>query len=66
MNKLYKTGACLAILAMVAACNKYKAAEFNVDKPESVTIQEDLDSYPALRTYINHNAHPDFKMGVAG
>lgn len=66
MNKLYKAGAGLAILAMVASCNKYKTAEFNADKPESVTIQEDLDSYPALRTYINHAAHPDFKLGVAG
>lgn len=66
MNIFYKTGAGLAILTMMAACNKYKAAEFNADKPESVTIQEDLDSYPALRTYVNHNANPDFKLGVAG
>jgi GH35 family endo-1,4-beta-xylanase len=50
---------------MMAACNKYKAAGFNVDKPGSVIVQEDIDSYQALKTYINRTAHPDFKFGTA-
>ncbi|THU41198.1 1,4-beta-xylanase [Niastella caeni] len=66
MNTLYKIAVSLTTLVVVASCNKYKAAEFNVDKPESVTLQEDIDSYPALKTYINRTAHPDFKFGVAG
>ena len=66
MNKLYKIAAALTTLVMIASCNKYKALDFNVDKPESVATQEDIDAYPALKTYINRTAHPDFRFGVAG
>lgn len=66
MNMLLKVAAGVTTLVIMASCNKYKAAEFAVDKPESVTVQENLDAYPALKTYINHAAQPDFKLGVAG
>lgn len=65
MSKLTSIAAGLASLLALASCNKYSALEFNVDKPESVTVQEDLDAYPALKSYINRQAHPDFKLGVA-
>lgn len=64
MNRLL-TIICFTTLVMMAACNKYKAAGFNVDKPGSVIVQEDIDSYQALKTYINRTAHPDFKFGTA-
>jgi GH35 family endo-1,4-beta-xylanase len=38
---------------------------FEVPMPESVAVQEDLDSYPALKSYINRSAHPNFKWGAA-
>jgi endo-1,4-beta-xylanase len=55
----------LGLLATVSSCTKYKPLDFNVDKPESVLLQEDLDSYPALKSYINRSAHPNFKLGTA-
>jgi endo-1,4-beta-xylanase len=66
MNRLQTIAAGFIALVIMAACKKYKAAEFNVDKPETVAVQEDIDSYPALKTYINRTAHPAFKLGVAG
>lgn len=66
MNRLHKITAGFAALIMMASCNKYKAADFTVDKPESVVVQEDIDAYPALKTYINRTAHPNFRLGVAG
>jgi len=36
-----------------------------VQKPESIALQEDIDAYPALKSYINRSAHPNFKFGVA-
>ena len=65
MNRLHTIAAGCITLVMMADCNKYKAAQFNVDKPETVAVQEDIDSYPALKTYINRTAYPDFKFGVA-
>lgn len=65
MNRLQSIAAGLSTLVVMAACNKYKAPEFNVDKPESVAIQENLDAYPALKSYINRTVHPNFKFGVA-
>jgi endo-1,4-beta-xylanase len=65
MNRLNSIAAGITTLIVMAACNKYKAAEFAVDKPESVATQEDIDAYPALKSYINRAAHPDFKFGVA-
>jgi endo-1,4-beta-xylanase len=66
MNKLYKITIGFATLIMMASCNKHNGLDYNVDKPESVVAQEDIDSYQALKTYINRNAHPNFRFGVAG
>ncbi|AXY74592.1 1,4-beta-xylanase [Paraflavitalea soli] len=65
MNSLHKIAAGFTVLVAMAACNKYKAAEFSVDKPATVAAQEDIDAYPALKSYINRAAHPNFKWGVA-
>ncbi|NII29306.1 1,4-beta-xylanase [Pseudoflavitalea sp. X16] len=65
MNKLHTITAGVMVLVMMVACNKYKAPGFDVDKPDEVAVQEDLDAYPALKSYINRGAHPNFKWGVA-
>ncbi|MEA5258387.1 endo-1,4-beta-xylanase [Arcicella aquatica] len=64
MNKLYKVVLGLTTL-MVTSCTKYEALEFSVIKPESATAQEDIDAYPALKSYINRTTYPNFKFGVA-
>lgn len=65
MNHLHKIAAGLATMLVLASCNKYSALDFSMDKPESIAMQEDINSYPALKSYINRQAHPDFKFGVA-
>ena len=64
MNKIYKVALGLTVL-LVTSCTKYEALEFNVVKPGTAVIQEDIDSYPALKSYINRTTNPNFKFGVA-
>jgi endo-1,4-beta-xylanase len=65
MHKMYNIAAAFTVLVILVSCNKYEPLVFKVDKPESVLVQEDINAYPALKTYINRSAHPDFKLGVA-
>ncbi|MGV3768324.1 MAG: endo-1,4-beta-xylanase [Chitinophagaceae bacterium] len=65
MNKIYKTAFGVAAIVMAASCNKYESLAFEVDKPESIALQEQIDSYDALLSYINLPAHPNFKLGAA-
>ena len=55
----------VATLMLAASCTRYDPADFMVDKPESVVAQEDIDSYPALKTFINRANHPKFRLGAA-
>lgn len=65
MNRLYKIAVGFIGCVIITSCNKYQALDFNVDKPESIAAQENIDAYPALKSYINRVAHPGFKLGVA-
>ena len=65
MNKIYKTALGVAAIVMAASCSKYEPLGYEVDKPESVTLQEDINSYDGLLSYINQSAHPNFKLGAA-
>ncbi len=64
MKKLHTLMAGIMTLAF-ASCTKFEALDFAANKPESIALQEDIDAYPALKTYINRTAHPNFKFGVA-
>ncbi|NLR57439.1 1,4-beta-xylanase [Chitinophaga polysaccharea] len=65
MNPLHKIAAGFLVFVTITSCNKYQKLDFNVDKPESVAVQEDIDAYPALKSYINRASQPGFKWGVA-
>ena len=62
MKHLYKIGLCVAGLIMATSCD-YDPLEFNVEKPASVAAQEEIDAYDDLKTYINREANPGFKLG---
>ena len=64
MNNIYKVALGLTSL-LITSCTKYEALEFNVVKPETAVIQEDIDSYPAIKSFINRTTNPNFKLGVA-
>lgn len=63
MIRLHKIAAGFLAFVVIASCNKYKTSEFSVDKPDNVAAQEDIDAYPALKSYINRVAHPDLSWG---
>lgn len=65
MNRFHTIAVSLLAWAVVTSCNKYQGLGFDADKPESVAAQEDINAYPALKSYINRVAHPGFKFGVA-
>lgn len=65
MNNLHKlTIACMG-MAIMAACTKYERPGYSASKPATVEAQENIDAYPALKTYINRASNPNFKLGVA-
>ncbi len=65
MNQLCKMGLPAIALFMAAACNEYEPLAFHAVKPESVVLQEDIDSYDALKSYIDRSVHNQFKLGGA-
>ncbi len=64
MNKLYKMALGLSAI-LATSCSTYEPLEYGVLKPESIALQEDIDAYPALKSYINRSTYPNFKFGVA-
>jgi len=64
MNKLYQIALGFTSI-ILASCTKYEPLEFATTKPESVALQENIDAYPALKSYINRTSNPNFKFGVA-
>ena len=64
MRNLYKLGLCVVVLSMIISCTDYEPLEFQVEKPESVALQEELNSYDNLKTYLGEDAS-DFILGAA-
>ena len=64
MNKLFKITLGLSLLGL-ASCNRYLPEGFTVAKPQSVIQQETIDSFSALKIYINRATQPNFKLGTA-
>ncbi|GAB2632292.1 endo-1,4-beta-xylanase [Belliella aquatica] len=65
MEKLKKLGLLALSIGIVTACADLDPLEFDVEKPESIALQEEIDSYAPLRTLIDTMAYPNFKLGVA-
>jgi len=64
MKTLYKCAWGLtAVLAF--SCSSYEPLKFEAEKPSGVVVQEEIDSYPALKSFIDRSAHPQFKLGMA-
>lgn len=64
MKNLYKLGICVVGLNLVISCSDYQPLEFEVEKPESVALQEELNSYGSLKSYLGEDVS-DFKLGGA-
>lgn len=55
----------LSMLLLMAACADEQIAEFKVEKPANIEQYEYLNSYDVLKTYVNRDANPGFKLGIA-
>lgn len=66
MKKINKTIVILLSLSTVwSSCTKYQTLEFAVDKPQEVLAQEDINAYNPLKSYLDKQTSPGFKLGVA-
>lgn len=57
--------AALIMVCLLSSCYKYKPLDFEVTKPNEVAAQEDIDAYPALKSYIDSNKYSGFYLGAA-
>ncbi len=66
MKPLNKTIVILLSFGSVwSSCSKYKSLEYTVEKPAQVLAQEDIDAYLPLKSYLDKQTNPGFKLGVA-
>lgn len=66
MKHVYKKiGYSLMFTTLLSSCAKPDFLNYFVEKPESVIVQEDIDSYAPLISYLDKDANPNFKWGVA-
>ena len=63
--KTIKYSLSLGLLLSLASCADDQFVDFKTEKPESIAQYEYLNAYDALKTYIDRNASPDFKLGIA-
>ncbi|WP_187264403.1 endo-1,4-beta-xylanase [Pontibacter beigongshangensis] len=63
MKHLYRTWLCVTGLVMATAC-EHEPLEYHVEKPLSFEAQEAIDAYGDLKTYVNREANPEFKLGA--
>lgn len=64
MKKIYKIVPFAALLLSIASCTESHLLSYDVEKPESIANQEQIDAYADLKTYIDRKVNPDFKLGV--
>ena len=56
---------CYAIaLLLMASCADDSMLEYDVAKPESIAEKEYLKEYDVLKSYVDRNENPDFKLGA--
>lgn len=65
MKNLYKIALGVTASLLMVSCAKHELLDFHVDKPASFENQEKIDSYKALKTYLNKATNSDFKFGAA-
>lgn len=55
----------MVLLAVgMTSCVDHEVEKIEVNKPESLILQEEIDSYAPLKSYIDREKNPDFKLGA--
>lgn len=65
MNNFHKIALSFIASVLLASCSKYEALDFAVDKPATIAAQEEINAYEPLKSYLDKNANPKFKLGGA-
>lgn len=53
-----------SLLVLMSSCLDKPKELFKVDKPESIAMFEYLNDYEALKSYVDREASPNFKLGA--
>lgn len=66
-NKKWNIGLAvgMVISTLLGSCAKFETRDFYADKPQSLIDQEVLDAYQDLKTYVNYDNQPHFKLSTA-
>lgn len=65
MRQLLKVGLYIATLILLASCTEDNPTNFVMEKPQSIAVQDSLDSnFSPLKTYVE-DQNTNFKIGVA-
>jgi endo-1,4-beta-xylanase len=64
MKHIFKLGLSIVGFVVATSCADHDPLVFDVQKPESVALQEKLNAYESLKTYIDRQANPGFKLGA--
>ncbi|MCQ2200527.1 MAG: endo-1,4-beta-xylanase [Bacteroidales bacterium] len=65
MNKICKLIAGIGVAALFTACADEDIAFVNVNRPGGLDTYTYLDQYDVLKSYVNKQKSPNFKLGVA-
>ncbi|MCH7402044.1 endo-1,4-beta-xylanase [Belliella kenyensis] len=65
MNYKSIIGLCTAIVLAGTSCTDFDPFDFQVEKPESIILQEELDSYANLKTFLDTVGNPNFRLGAS-
>lgn len=65
MKHLYKIGIFAAVLTTFYSCADSGLLDYNVEKPESVALQEELNAYDVLNKYVDYTLNPNFFLGAS-
>lgn len=65
MRQYMKLFSVLALGWVMEACVDDSIVPYSVEKPESVAQYEYLKDFNVLKSYIDRNRHPNFKLGLA-
>ncbi|MDR0573426.1 MAG: endo-1,4-beta-xylanase [Tannerella sp.] len=63
MKRIYKLLSAVAFVALASCADKYESV-FLPAKPDIVAQYEYLKDYDVLKTYIDRNANPNFRLGT--
>lgn len=64
MRQLQKVGIYFAAVIFFASCTEHNPANFNMEKPQSIAVQDSLDNnYNPLKTYVD-SVNSSFRVGA--